>query len=103
MNSADIEISQVTCGKQCLYYFYIILCNKLSPFLAGTVTYNKDEETVSLEFPSEVTSSSGPIHIEYTGTLNDQMKGFYRSKYTHPDTPNVEKYGAVTQFEVTMY
>ena len=80
--------------------FYVTSCLL---FLAGTVTYNKDEETVSLEFPSEVTSSSGPIHIEYTGTLNDQMKGFYRSKYTHPDTPNVEKYGAVTQFEVTMY
>lgn len=67
------------------------------------MTYNKDEETVSLDFPSEVTSSNDPIHIEYTGILNDQMKGFYRSKYTHPDTPDVEKYGAVTQFEVNMY
>lgn len=35
--------------------------------------------------------------IEYQGILNDQMAGFYKSKYL--DTNNQEKYLAVTQFE----
>lgn len=67
---------------------------------AASFTLDKDTETLSLEFPTTLTSSCGPIHIEYTGTLNDQMRGFYRSKYTCSDKPSEERYGAVTQFEV---
>ncbi len=36
---------------------------------------------------------------KYTGSLNEQMRGFYRSKYT--DQAGEEKYCAVTQFEST--
>ena len=28
------------------------------------------------------------------------MRGFYRSKYTDPNSPGTEKYAATTQFEV---
>ena len=67
----------------------------------ATVSYNKDAETVTLEFPTELTPSlTEPIQMEYCGTLNDQMKGFYRSKYFHPSAPDEERYAAVTQFEV---
>ena len=72
----------------------------LSP-LVGTVSYQKEDERVSFEFPQEITSSGASVlNIDYTGILNDQMKGFYRSKYTRPDEPEVERYTAVTQFEV---
>ena len=39
------------------------------------------------------------LKFEYTGTLNDQMRGFYRSKYTSPESPGEDRYAAVTQFE----
>lgn len=66
------------------------------------MTYNEEEQTVVLEFSEAVTSSSGPIHIEFSGILNNQMRGFYRSKYNHPDAPETDRYAAVTQFEVIL-
>lgn len=67
------------------------------------MSYDKDTETVTLGFPTELTPGlSEPIEIEYCGTLNDQMKGFYRSKYFHPSAPDQERYAAVTQFEVSL-
>lgn len=41
---------------------------------------------------------NGQLSMDFTGELNDKMKGFYRSKYTGTD--GEEKYCAVTQFEV---
>ena len=39
------------------------------------------------------------LRIDYIGTLNNHMVGFYRVKY---DLPNgQERYGATTQFEAT--
>lgn len=39
--------------------------------------------------------------IDYVGTLNDKMKGFYRTKFTATD--GTERYAAVTQFEVSTF
>ena len=81
-------------------FLFLSLSLPLSP-LVGTVSYQKEDERVSFEFPQEITSSGATVlNIDYTGILNDQMKGFYRSKYTRPDEPEVERYTAVTQFEV---
>ncbi|XP_023932531.1 puromycin-sensitive aminopeptidase, partial [Lingula anatina] len=41
----------------------------------------------------------GKLHFSFTGILNDKMRGFYRSKYTHPNGET--RHGAVTQFEAT--
>ncbi len=70
--------------------------------IVGSVTFDVDNETVCFEFPTVLTNES-TIHIEYTGILNDQMRGFYRSKYVHPDFPDEERYTAVTQFEVSIH
>lgn len=50
-------------------------------------------------FDSHLPLGKGELAMEFTGELNDQMKGFYRSKYTSSD--GEEKYAAVTQFEVS--
>ena len=63
------------------------------------INYNKEEETVTISFPSPLPLGNGQLSIDFTGELNDKMKGFYRSKYT--DTDGNEKYCAVTQFEVS--
>ena len=55
---------------------------------------------MSLEFPSELAVGEATLALQYTGVLNDQMRGFYRSKYSHPDNPKEERFAATTQFEV---
>ena len=67
-------------------------------YVAGaTVSYDKDTETVSLEFGSELGVGEVVLSLAYVGCLNDQMRGFYRFKYT---INGEERYGAATQFEV---
>ena len=39
------------------------------------------------------------LSMKFEGILNDKMKGFYRSKQA--TLSGEEKYGAVTQFEVS--
>ncbi|CAH1790124.1 unnamed protein product, partial [Owenia fusiformis] len=63
------------------------------------VTYQEEDETITLNFPQELKVGSGTLKIKFTGELNDKMKGFYRSKYFGPSGD--ERYGAVTQFEAT--
>ena len=63
------------------------------------ISYKKEDEKVSFTFGSELPVGEGQLHLEFTGELNDKMKGFYRSNYT---TPSGEKrVCAVTQFEVS--
>ena len=69
-------------------------------FSAVKVTFQPEEETVEFDLPSELSKGETTVHIEYSGMLNDQMRGFYRSKYTHPDFPGEDRFAAVTQFEV---
>ena len=67
--------------------------------IVGTVTYQKEIETVWLDFATELPVGEVHILIDYTGTLNDQMRGFYRSKYT---INGEERHLAVTLFEVSI-
>ena len=62
------------------------------------MSYEKAAETVCFEFGLELDVGEVVISINYTGTLNDQMRGFYRSKYTV--NGGEERYAAVTLFEV---
>lgn len=55
-----------------------------------------EDEIVVLEFKENLPIGVGVLNMEFEGTLNDRMKGFYRSTYEH----NGEKKNmAVTQFE----
>jgi len=58
--------------------------------------FDKEAQSFTIQFPRK---AQGRIEvlIEYTGSINDTMLGFYRSKYTDQD--GQEKYIAVTQFE----
>ena len=63
------------------------------------IAYSKEDETVTLTFPSPLPVGNGNLSMEFTGELNDKMKGFYRGKYTDED--GKDRYCAVTQFEVS--
>lgn len=64
------------------------------------MSYDKDAETVSLEFGHELDVGEVVLSLAYEGCLNDQMRGFYRFKYT---IDGEERYGAATQFEVFLF
>lgn len=63
---------------------------------AKEVELFEDDEIMVVEFGESLPVGVGVLCISFNGTLNDKMKGFYRSKYEH----NGEKKNmAVTQFE----
>ena len=64
------------------------------------VELNETSEVATITFGEELKVGHGKLHITYTGILNDKLKGFYRSKYTHPS--GEEKYAAITQFQVNL-
>ncbi|HLF04458.1 MAG TPA: M1 family metallopeptidase, partial [Dehalococcoidia bacterium] len=63
------------------------------------ITPDSARETVTLDFGKALSPGKARLDLEFTGQLNDQLRGFYRSQYT---TPSGEKrYLAATQFEAT--
>ena len=73
---------------------------------ASGITLKDEFRRVSLAFRDEIPASSAVLEIKYSGTMNDTMCGFYRSKYKSlepaPDyTPKEGEYHYMfsTQFE----
>src|SRR3989344_2581978 len=62
------------------------------------IKYNEKEETVTFVFKQKLPKGKGELSLNFTGILNDQMRGFYRSRYVHQGK---EKHLATTQFEAT--
>ncbi|MEO8680364.1 MAG: M1 family metallopeptidase [Vicinamibacterales bacterium] len=60
----------------------------------ATVKLNEEAETATLTVPRAVAKGRATIHVDYTGILNDKLRGFYLSK------ANGRKY-AVSQMEAT--
>ncbi|MFQ5875096.1 MAG: M1 family metallopeptidase, partial [Dehalococcoidia bacterium] len=60
---------------------------------------DESAETVTFSFDRSLPRGPATLAINFTGTLNDQLRGFYRSRYTTAD--GVEHYLATTQFEAT--
>ncbi len=66
--------------------------------LYSNISYDEETQQVTLKFPM-IQSGNYKLYISFTGTHNDQMAGFYRSKYTNQT--GQDKYMMVTQFEAT--
>ena len=67
--------------------------------IAATVTFDAEHERATLSLPHPVEDGPALLHLEFAGTLDDKLCGFYRSTYTDDD--GVEHTIAVTQFEST--
>ncbi|KAL2896979.1 Aminopeptidase M1 [Bienertia sinuspersici] len=65
-------------------------------FQASGVGLIEEDELLVVEFGDELPLGIGLLNLSFQGTLNDQMKGFYRSVY---DCNGEKKNMAVTQFE----
>lgn len=64
------------------------------------VLYDKKWTTITIKLPSDVAPQKAKVELNFTGELNDKMRGFYRSMYK--DGKGEEKYIASTQFEVSL-
>ena len=64
-----------------------------------SISFDEEKETLTLEFAEPVPAGTAEIAIEFTGELNDKLRGFYRSSYT--DANGDQRWMATTQFEAT--
>ncbi|EPB77720.1 peptidase family M1 [Ancylostoma ceylanicum] len=60
-------------------------------------TYDPKFNIVTFELGTQANPQTITLALEYTGEINDKMRGFYRSSYK--DEQNQEKFLASTQFE----
>uniref|UniRef100_A0A182NID0 Aminopeptidase n=1 Tax=Anopheles dirus TaxID=7168 RepID=A0A182NID0_9DIPT len=87
LNALDLKIGKatVTYGDQTL--------------AAQDIQFDADQETACFVFGTPIPPGGASLAVEFTGELNDKMKGFYRSKYF--SATGEERYAGVTQFEAT--
>ncbi len=88
MNAVELEISAA----------HVILADG-SVREAQDVSMDEDLERVTLTFGEPLPSGRTTVSLRFTGVLNDQLRGFYRSQYTTPE--GEDRYMAATQFEAT--
>ncbi len=67
--------------------------------LPARVELDEASERLTLHTETELPAGSATLHIRFTGTLNDQLHGFYRSTYTATD--GSQQTIATTQFQST--
>lgn len=77
LNSAELQITSVTGGGQ-----------------TAAVSYDPAKEQATFTFAKPLPAGHASLAIEYTGILNDKLRGFYLSKTRSRNY-------AVTQFEAT--
>jgi puromycin-sensitive aminopeptidase len=65
----------------------------------ATVTLDETAERCRLAFAEPLATGAGRLHLVFRGTLNDKLRGFYRSVYKDP--AGVTRTMAATQFEAT--
>lgn len=65
--------------------------------LPATVTYDPKNEVIQFHFKSALQPGEYTLDSTFTGFLNDQLRGFYRSSYV--DTHGKRHWLAVTQME----
>ena len=88
INSAELKISNA-----------YVRSDSGTETMAIEIVHDEDMERATLFFSSEVTPGAYTIVAEFTGILNDQLRGFYRSRFK--DDEGVEHTIATTQFEST--
>ena len=90
VNAVDLQIASAS--------FESKASSEVAKRLEATIEFAEKNETVEFLFKEDLPAGPGKLHVEFTGELNDKMKGFYRTKYTKDGK---DAYHAVTQFEAT--
>ncbi|WP_419918055.1 M1 family metallopeptidase [Candidatus Poriferisocius sp.] len=83
LNAADLEITG----------------GNLDGVALGGIDYDTEHERVVLRLAEPASPGAARLNLRFAGTLNDQLRGFYRSTFT--DTDGNQRVIATTQFEST--
>lgn len=75
------------------------IANDAGTKYGAKITLQEADERAVLKFDQEIPAGKWQLRVKFTGTLNDKLHGFYRSKYKDPQ--GNEKWLATTQFEAT--
>ncbi|HYX45057.1 MAG TPA: M1 family metallopeptidase, partial [Acidimicrobiales bacterium] len=67
--------------------------------LGGQVRYHDEDERVAVQLDQAAPVGVHTLRLRFSGTLNDKLRGFYRSHYT--DDSGTAHVIATTQFEAT--
>jgi puromycin-sensitive aminopeptidase len=86
-NAAELEIGQTT------------VVDSTGATHVGTVTTDEKLERATVTFPNAFSAGDATLHVAYTGRINDDLRGFYRSTFT--DAEGQQRVIATTQFEST--
>ena len=70
MNSAEIEVQTAT------------FLSSGKTMTACAIATSDEDETLTVTFDSDLPVGSGQVKLDFTGILNDKLRGFYRSSYT---------------------
>jgi puromycin-sensitive aminopeptidase len=81
LNSVDLNITKIEYQD-----------NHLTSPLVGTAEFDEEYEQATIRFTQSIEPGNGRLHIEFNGTIEDELHGFYRTK-------DDGKIGACTQFE----
>ena len=87
LNAVDLRILEVE------------LANEDGARLEGTASLDAETERCRLAFDRAIAPGSWRLRLRFTGTLNDKLRGFYRSAYKDPG--GTTRTLAATQFEAT--
>ena len=87
LNAVDLAFGEAT------------LTNARGESLRGTPVVDEAAERCRITFPSAVAPGTWRLRLAFTGTLNDKLRGFYRSSYKDPS--GEPRLMAATQFEAT--
>ena len=67
--------------------------------VAGVPAVDEEAESLTIAFDRELPPGEAALRLRFAGTLNDQLRGFYRSQYR--DADGATRTLAATQFEAT--
>ena len=96
LHSKDIDVSTVMISSK-----QKVVSSKKNVNIeqyATKITYDVKKETTTFIFKDTIRKGTGKLLIVFSGILNDNLRGFYKSKYV---LNGEEKYIATTQFEAT--
>jgi len=87
LNATELEVSTAT------------LSGEGTPPRTGTVRMDEEHQRCYITFPSVIQPGAWKLSLAFRGTLNDKLRGFYRSSYK--DEQGHSHSLAATQFEAT--
>lgn len=90
------DTKEITLHAKDIELFDVSITQGKVTLQATDTTYDDAHESATLTFPQKITTGKAKLTISFRGILNDNMRGFYKSRYY---VDGSERFMATTQFE----